>query len=157
MPTLKNIKDLEKSIDVYLKFSINKISSLVKQKIEEFIKLYYEEYSPEYYMRTWTFLNSVCKTEAIKKGRVWEAVVYIDTSIIYNSTAYYQDGTPYKKQRWSVKGTAALAEKGLHGNIHVANELHFWSDAVRDIINRKMIAQEFANFLKKNSINVKIV
>lgn len=142
--TIKNMAQLQSALDKYAAYVTDKMADEVKRKIEEFIRYYYHEYSPEFYSRTWKFLNSVVKTEAVKNGTAWCAQVYIDTSIIYANG-------------WTMKGTAEQANEGWHGWHHAVQvgDAHFWDDAMEEIHSPAFI-NKFAGFLKSKGLNVTI-
>lgn len=138
---IKNISQLQSVMDKYAAYITDKMADGVKRTIEEFIRYYYQEYSPIFYDRTWEFLNSVVKTEAEKYGDTWYAKVYIDPSITYNNG-------------WTMEKTAEQANKGLHGNTKVGDS-HFWDDAMEEIYSPEFI-NKFANFLRSKGLNVTI-
>lgn len=142
--TADNKSQLSKVMDEYLKYAVDHMAQLVKNKIDEYIRLYYHEYSPKEYQRTWNFLNSVVKTEAKKVGDTWTAEVYIDTSIIYKST--------WNQKPWTMGNTAYQANQGKHGSYQ--GNVHFFDDAKRDIEDKKHLTNSFANFLKTYGIDV---
>lgn len=139
--TIKNISQLQNAMDKYAAYITDKMADKVKRTIEEFIRYYYQEYSPELYSRTWQFLNSVVRTDAVKKGNIWCAEIYIDTSITYDND-------------WMMKGTAEYANEGLHGNVKVG-DMRFWDDAMEEIRSPEFI-NRFADFLRNKGLNVKI-
>ncbi len=141
---IKNISQLQHALDKYAAYVTDKMADEVKKKIEEFIKYYYDEYSPEFYTRVWNFLNSVVKTEVYKKGNNWYAEVYIDTSITY-------------KNGWTMEGTAIQANKGWHGWHHSVKvgDSHFWNDAIKEIHSPEFI-HKFADFLRNKGLKVTI-
>lgn len=138
---IKNISQLQNAMDKYAAYITDKMADGVKRTIEEFIKYYYQEYTPEFYFRVWNFLNSVVKTNVYKNGNAWCAEVYIDTSITYDNG-------------WTMKGTTEYANKGLHGNIKVGDS-HFWDDAMEEIHSPEFI-NRFVDFLKSKGLNVTI-
>lgn len=142
----KSAKSLKAVNDKYVEYACNKVAELVKQKIYEFIKYYYKEMTPDYYERTWRFLNSLIKTEATKEENSWVATVYIDETIKYPSK--------WKGENWNMGNTAYFANIGRHGNIKVGDS-HFFDDAFDEILNDKHLTPNLASFLKKNGINVK--
>lgn len=139
---IRNIIELQSILDKYALFATNKIANEVKKTIEEFIKYYYKEYTPEFYSRTWSFLNSVVKTEAKKQGNVWIAKVYIDTSIMYDNG-------------WSMEGTAVQANAGMHGWYHAVKvgDMHFWDDAMEEIHSQDFL-NKFVVFLRSKGLKV---
>lgn len=141
---IRTIAQLQSALDKYAAYAVDKMSDEVKKKIEEFIKYYYQEYTPEIYQRTWEFLNSVTKTEVYKKGNAWCAEIYIDTSIKY-------------KNNWTMEGTAEQANKGLHGSYHPVQvgDSHFWDDAIEEVHSTRFI-NKFADFLKSKGLKVTI-
>lgn len=138
---IKNISQLQNVMDKYAAYVTDKMADGVKRTIEEFIKFYYQEYTPEFYSRTWEFLNSVVKTDVVKRGNSWCAEVYIDTSITYDND-------------WTMKGTAEYANEGLHGNVKVG-DMRFWCDVMEEIHSPEFI-NRFADFLKSKGLNVTI-
>lgn len=142
--TIKNISQLQNAMDKYAAYITDKIADGVKRTIEEYIKFYYQEYSPELYSRTWEFLNSVVRTDTVKKGNTWCAEVYIDTSIIYENG-------------WTMNGTAEQANKGWHGWNHAVqvSDSRFWDDSMEEIHSPEFI-NKFAGFLRSKGLNVTI-
>lgn len=141
----KNTKSLKAINDKYAEYACNKVAEMVKKKLDEFIRYYYHEYSPEQYERTWSFLNSVVKTSAQKQGNTWVATVYIDTSIQYSS---YWNG-----EHWNMGNTAYFANEGQHGRYYNSGS-SFFDDAYNEIMNDEHLTSNLASFLKKNGINV---
>lgn len=138
---IKNVSQLQNAMDKYAAYITDKMADGVKRTIEEFIKFYYQEYSPEFYSRIFNFLNSVVRTNTYKSGNAWCAEVYIDTSITYDND-------------WTMKGTVEYANEGLHGNVKVGDS-KFWNDAMEEIYSEKFI-NRFADFLKSKGLNVTI-
>lgn len=141
---IKSISQLQTAMDKYAAYITDKIADKVKSTIEEFIRLYYHEYSPELYLRTYEFLNSVVKTKTVKTGDTWCSNVYIDTSIIYSNG-------------WTMEGTAEQANKGCHGwnNSIKVSDMKFWDDAMVEIHSHEFI-NCFAGFLRSKGLNVTI-
>lgn len=138
---IKNVSQLQNAMDKYAAYITDKMADGVKRIIEEFIKFYYQEYSPEFYSRIFNFLNSVVRTNTYKSGIAWCAEVYIDTSITYDND-------------WTMKGTVEYANEGLHGNVKVGDS-KFWNDAMEEIYSEEFI-NRFADFLKSKGLNVTI-
>lgn len=132
--------------DRYAEYVCNKAANLVKDKLYDFIKEYYQEYTPEQYERTWKFLNSLVKTQAELVGNKWVATVYIDTSIQYPST--------WNGEHWDMGNTAYMANKGLHGSVKVGSQ-KFFDDAYREILSDKHLTSSLAAFMKKHGLSVK--
>ena len=141
---IKSISQLQNALDKYAAYATDKMADEVKKKIEEFIKYYYQEYTPEQYSRVWNFLNSVVKTDVYKRGDTWYSEVYIDTSITY-------------KNNWTMEGTAIQANNGLHGWYHPVQvgDSHFWNDAIEEIHSPEFV-NKFADFLRSKGLKVTI-
>lgn len=141
--TIKNISQLDSAMEKYCYYLVDKAGQKVKEKIEEFIRYYYHEYTPEQYHRVWNFLNSVVKTEPIKTTNGYEVEIYIDTSLVY-------------KNGWTMEGTAIQANKGLHGTYHPVQvgDSHFWDDAIEEI--PRMIVEAFGEFMASKGISISV-
>lgn len=139
--TIKNLAQLNSAMEKYCYYLVDKVGQQVKEKIDEFIKYYYSEYSPEIYSRTWSFLNSVVKTEPQKINGGYRVEIYIDTSLVY-------------KNGWTMLGTAIQANEGWHGWYHAVQvgDSHFWDDAMEEIPG--IIAKAFAEFAGRKGISI---
>lgn len=139
--TIKNLSQLNSAMEKYCYYLVDKAGEKVKQKIEEFIRVYYHEYTPEQYHRIWLFLNSVVKTEPKRVGNGYEVEIYIDTSLVY-------------KNGWTMEGTAIQANKGMHGWNHpvMVGDSHFWDDAMEEVPS--MILEAFGEFMASKGISI---
>jgi len=136
--TIKSIKDLSSATDKYIYFAVDKVGEMVKGKIDEFIRYYYEEFTPNRYSRTYNFLNSCVKTVPRKIKGGYEVDIYIDTSITYSNG-------------WTMAQTANYANHSLHGNFRVG-DMEFWDDAVEEINEGKLLVGAFSQFMKDKGI-----
>lgn len=132
--------------DRYAEYVCNKVAALVKDKLHDFIKEYYQEYTPEQYERTWKFLNSLVQTKAELVGNKWIATVYIDTSIQYPSM--------WNGKHWDMGNTAYMANEGYHGGENVSN-LRFFDDAYKEILADEHLTTSLVAFMKKHGLSVK--
>lgn len=132
--------------DRYAEYACNRVADLVKDKLYDFIKEYYHEYSPAQYERTWKFLNSLVQTKAELVGNKWVATVYIDTSIQYPST--------WNGEHWDMGNTAYMANEGMHGDRTVSN-LRFFDNAYEEILADKHLTSSLVAFMKKQGLSVK--
>lgn len=136
--TIKNLSQLDSAMEKYCYYAVSKMGEKVKKKIDEFIRYYYLEYTPDQYERTWKFLNSVVKTEPRKINNGFEVEVYIDTSLKYSNG-------------WTMQDTADYANAGLHGNIKVG-EMKFWDDMLDEL--PQIITDAFKDFMASKGINI---
>lgn len=132
--------------DRYAEYACNRVADLVKDKLYEFIKEYYQEYTPEQYERTWKFLNSLVQTKAELVGNKWVATVCIDTSIQYPST--------WNGEHWDVGNTAYMANEGLHGSVKVGDK-GFYDKALDEILSDKHLTSSLFSFMRKQGLSVK--
>lgn len=140
---IRSISQLESSMDKIVAFAVDKMADKVKKVIQEYVTKYYKEYTPELYQRTWTFLNSVTRTDVVRTGNGWQAIVYVDTAI-----GYYNG--------WTVLGTAEAADRGWHGwppHLGMSGGICFWEEAKAIILSPEFKSM-FAGFLKSKGLNV---
>lgn len=143
---IKNIAQLQAALDKYLYYAVDKIADEVQKKIEEFIKYYYQEMTPDQYRRLYKFLNSVVKTQPKKVDDGWQVEVYIDTSIEYPSM--------WNGENWNMGNTAYFANMGRHGNIKVGDQ-KFWDDAIEEIQSPEFL-NKFVGFLQSKGLRITI-
>ena len=141
---MRNIAQLQNSLDRYATYITDKIADKIKITIEEFIKYYYKEYTPEFYSRVWNFLNSVVRTDVKRIGNSCCAEIYIDTSITYYNG-------------WTMEGTAKQANQGFHGYYHPVKvgDMRFWCDALKEIHSKQFLDQ-FTYFFKTKGLTVTV-
>ena len=138
--TIRSIKDLTLATDKYIYYVVDKVGIMIKEKIDEFIRYYYNEYDPYRYQRTYNFLNSCVKTTPRKIKGGYEVEVYIDTSITYSNG-------------WTMAQTANYANHSLHGDIRVS-DMEFWDDAVEEINEGKILVGAFVQFMNDKGIKL---
>lgn len=142
--TIRNMAELNSAMEKYCYQIVDKVGQKVKEKIEEFIRYYYHEYTPEQYRRVWKFLNSVVKTEPRKITNGYEVEIYIDTSLVY-------------KNGWTMEGTAIQANRGWHGWYHAVQvgDQHFWDDALREVPDIVAdVVKSFVGFMSSKGMHI---
>jgi len=142
---IKNMGQLQKALEKQCYYLADKVADKVKANIEEFIKGYYREFSPQYYERTWRLLNSVVKTKPKKIKDGYEVEVYIDTSIEYPSM--------WNGKHWTMGNTMYMANQGQHGRFD-GGYPHLWDEAYSDTIANDEIISQFRDFMSAKGINI---
>jgi len=139
---IRNMNELGKAMDKYLYDFTNKASDKVKELIDSFIMLYYNNYSPLYYQRTYQFLDSCIRSDVIKEGNGYYVMIYIDTANLD-----YEDATGEQVVNW--------ANQGLHGGMDVGDKDKFWDDSI-EMLNKGYLIKLFGDYIKKNGFKVTI-
>lgn len=142
MPTINNMKDLEKLVNSRLSLALKFTQQEIYEVVQENIKNYYEEkvfYDPitktrsaipNVYDRTYQFLNSLIKTNVtIKNGNV-SCSVKIDT----DSLDYLQDGDVVV----DMINRGLHADKSLNDGVYktprnIYGHSHFWDDSLEQL------------------------
>jgi len=115
--------------------------------IDDAIKRYYDNYTPEQYKREYQFYRSCIKTKPKWVGNIVEVEVYID----YNSMVY----RPKKESEKRPSGRLVVdwAAKGLHGGLDVGDGDHFWEQSMEEI-DRGWVLFDIASILKSKGFRV---
>ena len=124
-----------------LQLALDNTANEVKDLITEFITMFYTEYNPFWYERTFQFLNSCTKTEVKRSGNSFIVSVYID----YLNLDYKED---------SGYDVVSLANSGYHGNPDIETSTHFWDDSMKVMINSRYVQEQFASFLRSKGWKV---
>ena len=142
----KNQAELHKFMLEECKNAAEKIAEDVKGLITDFIMVYYSEFTPKYYDRTYSFLSSVTTTKAARDGNGYKVYVYLD-----DTGVYYEDVEPVDV--WN------YANEGLHGGYPLSNgkpsNVHFWDDAM-EMLDKGYIIKKFGDYLKDKGFSVTI-
>ena len=113
--------------------------------INQFVKEFYRDYSPEMYERTFQLYNSLVKSDIVRIGNGYRAEVYFD----YGTLEYLTGAKPSGKQ---VMDAAAYGEHGAYG-LHVEYGrigTSIWTDPMR------ILSNEAIQILKKRLIEAGI-
>jgi len=142
----KIITDLAKFLDEECKKAAKKMAEEVKDLITDFIMVYYDEYNPKYYDRTYQFLKSVTTTDVVRDGNGYKVAIYLDDTNIN-----YDDIDPIVV--WD------YANRGLHGGYPPFNgrpsDVHFWDDAM-ELLDKGYLIKKFGEYLKDRGFTVVI-
>ena len=70
--------ELTAVMDKVLQEGLEKVKVIIKQTIDEFIRMWYDDYTPKKYQRTYQLLNACTSTELKKKGNKYSVQIYMD-------------------------------------------------------------------------------
>lgn len=119
--------------------------------IEDFLLKFYEEFSPEVYVRTYQLLCSLVKTGITSTGNGWTAEVYVDIGSLNYSNRIVPQGQPwsdyakpentYHREDWSDANTEWVVETAMtgsepHGGYSGGTAI--WTESMEEI-NRDLI------------------
>ena len=103
----KNEKQLKEFLLKKCKYALEDATRSVYKIIDEFVREYYKDYTPEMYERTYQLFNSFVMTDVKRVGNGYEAYVYFDL----DSIKYVTGNQPTAEQ------VMDAAKQGLHGAI----------------------------------------
>lgn len=79
----KLLKQIESKIDKEIKRALEKSSVEVEKRLRKYIqKEWYDSYKPEYYERTYQFINSITRTKVVNNRGRMSIAVYFDNDKI---------------------------------------------------------------------------
>lgn len=94
MPTIiKNGAELDSLLEKIAHQALENTREKIGNALQAAIERYYDEYDPDWYRRTNAFLNSLVKTDIIKKGNALSCEVKIDEDYL-RSFYKSEDGYP---------------------------------------------------------------
>lgn len=120
---IKSMNDLTKIIESRAQQALKMTQQEIFEVIQEHITEYYHEFTPAMYHRTWTFLNSLIKTDIMKSGNTLSCTVEIDKN--YLSYRYEGDVTGLE--------VSMLANEHSHGGVYNDDFGCFWDDSMQDL------------------------
>ena len=123
--TFNSIDALEKYILSRSKVAIEVAREKVYDKIAEFLFQFYEEFTPDVYVRTYQLLCSLVKTNVVSTGNGWTAEVYFDLGALNYATRIVPQGQPwssrarpentYHREAWTHDNDAWVLETAMTG------------------------------------------
>lgn len=142
---IRKPNELYKAMDKIAYNLANMAGDKVKELIDSFIMLYYNNYTPKSngYIRTYQFLESCIRSDVIKEGNGYYVMVYIDTANLD-----YEDATGEQVVDW--------ANQSLHGGMDVGDDTRFWDESMDMIINKGYLVKLFSEYIRKNGLKVMV-
>ena len=113
----KTKKQLENYLISKMKDSIEEAQQKVYQVLYELIENFYNEYSPKEYKRIFELYKSLVKSEIIKFGKSYKAIVYFDDTQMDHQILDGYYGEAREPSEWSEEEIleTALAGELPHG------------------------------------------
>lgn len=145
---IKNYKELNKELNKVLEKSMSKLNINAYVTVSKHIGLYYQEWQPKKYLRTYQFLNSTKKIDVTKMGDTYFSQVYVD----YENIMYtYFSGEEMEFQDNGLMAIEA-ANEGNHGYevSGKSTERHFWDDALNEVYD-VYITKDFVELLERQT------
>lgn len=155
---IKNGTDLDNFLSLIATKMLKNTRDIVYQAIKDSIQIYYKEYNPKTYHRTYKFLKSLVKTEIKKSGNQLICEVKIDEDYLSSTYPYTHafDPNSYPHQydgrfaegrdvvNWANLDFSNDDENGgNHGYTVGHSNRKFWDSALEDLGN-------IINLLKDN-------
>lgn len=161
MPTIRNQKELQKVLNVYLQKALQETQKIVYDVIDSSIKQFYDEYDPVVYSRTGKFLNSLVSTNIIKKENSYTCEVKIDEDYLKYSYPGNPDwagnvpATGYSVAKWADRQSIAF-DGGNHGyTVDAGREDGFWNSAIEELGDIPGLIKIFKENLIKQGLPLK--
>ncbi len=156
---IKNTKQLADAIlEKYVASALKKTQQEIYDCIHESINEYYKEYTPDFYQRTYKFLNSLVKTDIVRVGNSITCEVRIDEDYLnyeYPGNGSYLFNVPatgLDVVQW------ANREDYMNGNhgatVDAGREQGFWDEAMQTLGGETGIIAILKNNLKRRGLNV---
>lgn len=158
----KNIKQLEAQLSAYMKSAMVIAQSKVHQCIDSFIKQYYAEYTPTEYERTYSFYNSLVKSDIKYSGNECYCSVYIDMDMMdyyrHNSYDVIEMINRGFHADTSMNGGTRISG-GYTSNPYNAKRdikgTRFWDEGLSEVYKTNLILETFANYMKSKGLIVR--
>lgn len=144
---IKSMNDLTKIFESRIQKALKMTQDEIWEVIQDHIDMYYSEYDPKRYTRTFKFqTESLIKTKIIKDGNGLSCTVEIDPDYLhYTYPGGYATGL----------GVAMEANRHSHGGVYDDDFGQFWDDAMEELGLRPGILYIMKNNLQKCGIPIK--
>jgi hypothetical protein len=157
-----SIKDVEKLMEQKITYALKQTQNVAYKVIQDFIKQYYNErvfYSdngmlsnmPNQYERTFSFFNSLVKSEIKYQGNNYWCEIYIDQSQL---DYYAHDGlTVLNMINDGFHSNPELNNDNYHAP-YIESQIHFWDDSIDVLQKANYIMNQLVYYLKRAGLTV---
>ncbi len=144
---IKNMNDLTKIFESQIQKALKMTQDEIWKVIQDHIDMYYSEYEPQKYTRTFKFqTESLIKTKIKKNGDGLSCTVEIDPDYLYYTyPGGYATGL----------GVAMEANSHSHGGVYDDDFGQFWDDAIEELGLKPGILYIMKSNLQKCGIPIK--
>lgn len=161
--TFNSLDELKNYILSHSKVAVERAREKVYDIIAEFLYKFYQEFTPEVYVRTYQLLCSLVKTDVKSTANGWTAEIYFDLSALNYATRIVPQGQPwtpwaspnstYHRKPWSDANTAWVLETAMTGDKPhggYASGTAIWTESL------KVLNKEKRHILKQSLIEAGI-
>lgn len=122
--------------------AIERATTKVNYIINHFLTQFYNEFTPDVYVRTEQLLRSLVKTHAVKTANGWAAEVYFDLSALDYSTRIVPSGKSWSKDNtfhknpWTDENTEWVFETAMTGSKPhggYASGTAIWTESIKEL------------------------
>ena len=139
---IKNDTQLKRVMQQAAKQALSESQQKLSECIKEFINLYYSEYSPEQYIRTYQFMESLTKTEVVVRGNLISCTIYLDKNLNYKHATGAE-----------VLGIINAGYHGMYGDKYKGTPV--WSKTIEQIDRTNLFFNTFRQALISYGFDVK--
>lgn len=159
---VKNFKEIQKHLDKRITYALKQTQQTVYKVIQDFIRQYYDEKvffdgttmtnHPIVYERTFTFFNSLVKSEIKKSGDLYYCEVYIDQEQL---DYYAHDGLEVLNMINDGFHSSVAMNNGVYETPRdITSQIHFWDDSIEECKKANYIINELVRYLKRAGLNI---
>lgn len=167
VPVFSSIEEIKEYIISHSRPAVEAATNKVYTALRQFLDLYYAEYSPVVYERTYQMLASLVKTDVKSTGNGWYAEVYFDAGALDYSykimTKRVVDGGYMNPYNGAISSSGVFnnpygsGEESLNSAMHgshggAASGTAIWDEAMT-IFNGELI-NLLKQYLRQNGIPV---
>lgn len=146
------IGNIEITLNNRIRQAIRATQNEVFNIIQKHIQMYYEEYTPKKYERTYKFRNEgIIKTNIIKSGNNLCCTVEVNPDFL----EYLYPGGEDEEAYATGAKVILWANNKNHGGIYDGDFGRFWSDAIKELGGRQGITEIFKKNCKQYGISVR--
>ena len=141
---INNMNDLQNALMPAMTKMVDMMAERVYQTLNYFLDEFYNGWTPDSYRRTFAFLRSAVKVDAVPYRNGVRASVSID----YESMDDYVNATGFQVAGW--------ANTGLHGGLEVNHKPHVWKNTMDETINNGSLLDMAVQYLRSQGIAVQV-
>ena len=164
--TFNSFEELKRYILSQSRVAIEKARDEMFKKIENVLLEFYEDFTPDVYVRTYQLLCSLVKEDVVSTGDGWRAEIYFDMDALDYSTRIVPQGQPWSawakpentfhREDWTGANTEWVFKTAMTGDLPhggYAGGDNIWDETKRVFNSEKLKVLKQA--LKKAGIPIR--
>lgn len=148
---------LERELTKIIQNAMDKTKNDIFDTVKRHLDIYYGDYAPFLYQRTYAMMNSVIQLGVLGNARSGLFIeVKIDEGYLGSAYGYHEEyNPPWSVQNWTGLDAVTSAEGGMHGGKSLGGgNTAFWTNALNELGGESGIKNKLVGYLRASGLPI---